>query len=110
MLRQIVLLIALVLVFPLAIPVMAGIKGGEVTVSPFAGTYVYDGSQLLEPSFAAGMRLGYNLNRNWGLEGQFMYANLRGDTKRGGEYNYSGDLLYHFFVESTLVPYMLIGG
>jgi len=108
--RPILLLFALLMVFVVASPVMAGIKGGEITISPFYGAYVYDGSQHQAPSFATGMRLGYNLGRNWGAEGQFTYATPRNEGHYGGLYNVSGDLLYHFIPESKVVPYMLIGG
>lgn len=104
------LLLTLLLIFAVESPVLAEIKGGEITISPFVGAYVYDGSQQLTPSFAAGMRLGYNLNKNWGVEGQFTYARLRNDGNYGGVYNATGDLLYHFIPESRVVPYMLIGG
>jgi len=108
--KQILLPIALLLVVLVGTSAMAEIKGGEITISPFVGAYVYDGSQLLEPSFSAGLRLGYNLNKNWGLEGQFAYARLRNDGNYGGVYNASGDLLYHFMPENRVVPYMLVGG
>lgn len=100
----------MILVLAVSLPATAGIQGGEVTVTPFAGVYVYDGSQLLSPSLALGMRLGYNLNENWGLEGQFTYARLRNDGVYGGVYNASADLLYHFMPEKKLVPYFLVGG
>lgn len=108
--KQIFLLIALLLVFIEGTPVMAEIKGGEITVSPFVGAYVYDGSQHLDSSFSVGGRLGYNLDKNWGLEGQFTYARLRNDGSYGGLYNVSGDLLYHFIPECKVVPYVLLGG
>ena len=103
------LLLALMLFFVVETPAMAEIKGNEITVSPFVGAYVYDGSQQLSPSFSAGMRLGYNLDKNWGLEGQFTYARLRSDGNYGALYNVSGDLLYHLIPESKVVPYLLIG-
>jgi len=108
--KMISLLLAMILAVAVSLPAMAGIQGGEVTVTPFAGIYVYDGSQLISPSLALGMRLGYNLNENWGLEGQFTYARLRSEGVYGGVYNATADLLYHFMPEKKVVPYFLVGG
>jgi outer membrane beta-barrel protein len=108
--KRIMLLIVILMVFVVESPVMAEIKGGEITISPFYGAFIYDGSQQLEPSFSAGLRLGYNLSKNWGVEGQFTYAALRNDGVYGGLYNFSGDLLYHFIPERKVVPYLLMGG
>ena len=107
--KQFLLLTAILLVFVVESPVMAEIKGKEVTVSPFVGAYIFDGSQSLDPSLAAGMRLGINLDKNWGLEGQFSYAWLKNAGKYGGLYNVSGDLLYHFIPEGRVVPYLMVG-
>ncbi len=108
--KQILFLLAFLMVFAVGSPAMAGITGGETTISPFYGAYVYDGAQGQSPSFATGMRLGYNLDKNWGVEGQFLYATPRHEGTYGGLYNISGDLLYHFIPEGTVVPYVLMGG
>lgn len=105
-----ILLMAFLMIFIVASSAMAEIKGGEFTLSPFYGAYIYDGSQQLEPSFSTGIRLGYNLNENWGVETQFSYAALKTSEKYGRLFNYSGDLLYHFMPEKTVVPYFLAGG
>lgn len=88
----------------------AGVRDGQVTFSPFFGGYLFDGSQLLEPSVAVGVRLGYNLSRNWGVEGQFTYTQPRADGENGNLNAINGDVLYHFMPENRFVPYILVGG
>ncbi|HEX9080113.1 MAG TPA: outer membrane beta-barrel protein [Desulfuromonadaceae bacterium] len=94
-----------------ASPSRADVRGQEVTLSPFIGAQVFDGSQQLEPGFAAGVRLGYNLNENWGVESQFSAALPKAqDRNIYGQYGIEGDLLYHFFPEGKLVPFVVVGG
>src|SRR6185369_4085931 len=108
--RTFLLLMLIMALFIAESSATAGMKGGEWTISPFVGGHVYEGSQQLEPSIVAGMRLGYNLNRNWGVEGQFAYTRPRTEGLYGSLYSLEGDLLYHFMPESDMVPYMLLGG
>jgi outer membrane beta-barrel protein len=91
-------------------PALAGIDGGEVSVSPFAGGYVFDGSQHLSSGLAIGARLGYNLTPNWGAEGQFTYARPSSHGNYGNLYAFRTDLLYHFMPKSDLVPFLALGG
>lgn len=100
----------LLTVLLVACPASAEIKGGEFSVSPFVGALVYDGSQRLSSSFAVGARLGYNITRNVGTEGQFTYARPHYKGVSGNIYNLRGDVLYHFFPDKKLVPFFAIGG
>jgi outer membrane beta-barrel protein len=91
----------------------AGVRAGAITISPFVGGYTFDGSQHLQTNVSAGLGLGYNLSRHWGVEGRFSWVPLK--STRGeipGEYslfNFHGDLLYHFIPEGRFVPYVALG-
>ena len=90
---------------------LADVRGGEVTLSPFIGVQTFDGSQQLKPGFAAGARLGYNLNENWGVESQLSFALPKAaDENFYSQYGVEGDLLYHFFPQGKLVPFVVLGG
>jgi hypothetical protein len=103
--------IAIVTSLMVALPSFAEVRGNEVTLSPFLGVRVFDGSQKLEPGFSAGMRLGYNLNKNWGVESQFAYSVPKAqDGTYASQYGLEGNLLYHLFPEEKLVPFIELGG
>lgn len=104
-------LVALVTALILTSPAHADVRGRELTFSPFLGVKGFDGSQNLEPGFAAGMRLGYNLTSNWGVEGQFTYALAKAaNSNYYSQYSAGGDLLYHLFPAGKLVPFIVLGG
>ncbi len=108
--KALFLLMLLVTTFWAGSYAAAEVRAGQVTFSPFVGAYLFDGSQLLEPGVAVGARLGYNLGRNWGVEGQFTYTQPRAEGEYGNLNALNGDLLYHFMPESGYVPYLLAGG
>lgn len=91
-------------------PVRAAVNGGEFSISPFAGGYVFDGSQDLSSGLALGARFGYNLDTHWGAEGQFTYARPRSHGNYENLYAIRGDVLYHFLPKSDLVPFVALGG
>jgi len=93
-----------------AYPALAEIKGGEFSLSPFVGVYIFDSSQKVEPSIAMGARLGYNLTPNWGIEGGLTYGRPRYRGVYGHLINLRGDVLYHFFPQKKLVPFLALGG
>ena len=107
-------LIVLITAFIMASPAIAAIEGGEYTISPFVGGYTFDGIQHLKTNIATGLKVGYNLNKNWGVEGQFTYVpltpTLAAETRRGDQYSLRADVLYHFMPKSSLVPFVALGG
>ena len=91
------------------------VKEGSFSVSPLIGGYLYDGGQHVDGSLSLvlGARAGYNLTKNIGVEALYDYA-IRRDTSAGpfreiAINRYGGDALYHFFPDSTLVPYLAAG-
>lgn len=112
--KEKLLLLALLVASLTATPVIAQVQGGAFTASLFEGGYTFDGNQHLKTNFASGARLGYNLNGNWGVEGQFTYVPLKPTLAtvrdRGDLYSLRGDLLYHFMPENRFVPFVVLGG
>jgi hypothetical protein len=109
--KAFLLVIAIVTSLIVPPPSFADVRGEEVTLSPFLGVRVFDGSQKLEPGFSAGLRLGYNLNKNWGVESQFTYSVPKTqDSNYASQYGLEGNMLYHLFPEGKLVPFIALGG
>jgi OOP family OmpA-OmpF porin len=91
--------------------VMAENRPGAFTVSPLIGGYVFEGDQDLKDRPSYGMGIGYNFDKNWGLEGVFNYVDTESE-KDGGDVDaflYRFDALYHFNADQKLVPYLAAG-
>jgi len=94
-------------------PVFAGERAGAVSLSPFVGGYTFDGEQHLQTAPVYGLRLGYDVTKNLGVEAVGDY--LSTERTRGGErsanaVSYRLDLLYNFLADGPLVPYLAAGG
>ena len=50
------------------------VKEGSFTVTPQVGGYVFDGGRWLDPTLVLGLRAGYNVTKNWGLEALYDYG------------------------------------
>lgn len=117
----------------------AGERAGAFSLSPFVGGYTFDGAQHLKTGPVSGLRLGYDLTKNWGIEGVINYLATEGThegatpapltppptpppfregyiasgASAGQSVNalsYGLDLLYNFMPESRFVPYLAVGG
>jgi OOP family OmpA-OmpF porin len=91
----------------------AGERAGAFSLSPFIGGYTFDGEQHLKTAPVYGLRLGYDLTENWGVEGVFSYLateTTRSPHTSANAISYGMDFLYNFIPESTLVPYLALGG
>jgi OOP family OmpA-OmpF porin len=95
----------------LATVASAGNREEAFSVSPVIGGYTYDGKQHLDTSPVYGVRLGYNFTKAFGVEGLFDYANTESTItdRKMDMYRYGGEMLYHFFPDNTLVPYVAAG-
>jgi len=90
----------------------AGERAGAFSLSPFAGGYTFDGVQHLKTAPVYGLRLGYDLTDNLGIEGVGDYLSTKG-TRTNTSINalsYRLDVLYNFMPEGRLVPYLAAGG
>lgn len=99
-------------VLTMATSVVAGEREGAFSVSPFVGGYTFDGEQHLKTAPVFGLRLGYDLTRNWGVEAVADYLATKG-TRSDRSINalsYRLDILYNFLPEGPLVPYLAVGG
>lgn len=89
------------------------VKEGTFSVTPLIGGYVFDGGKTLDPSFVLGLRAGYNFTKNIGIEALYDYATPT-DGKSGpltdiSLQRFGGQVLYHFFPDNVLVPYLAAG-
>lgn len=95
----------------LATAASAGNKEGAFSLSPVIGGYTYDGVQHRDTTPVFGARLGYNFTKAFGVEGLFDYAHTESTKteQKFDMYRYGGELLYHFFPDNNLVPYVAAG-
>jgi OOP family OmpA-OmpF porin len=106
------LMLTLAAVCILVTPVAAGERAGAFSLSPFAGGYTFDGVQHLETAPVFGLRLGYDLTKNWGVELVGDYLATKGTLSNGSinALSYRLDILYNFMADGPLVPYLAVGG
>jgi OOP family OmpA-OmpF porin len=91
----------------------AGERAGAITLSPFVGGYTFDGAERLETRPVVGLRLGYDFNKNFGLEGTFSYVPSHFTKAVPGTVTvFSSRLegIYNFMPDRKIVPYLAIGG
>ena len=106
-------LVICMLTFFLSSAAHAGIQPDRFTVSPLLGGHIFDGNQSREDAFLLGIGLGYNLTEHAALEAVYSHAESNADdatTTDAKVRTYRLDALYHFRPESSLVPYLAIGG
>jgi len=94
----------------------AEIREGSFSLTPFAGGYFFEGNQEMTESAVLGLRGGYHLTRNLGIEGfaSFTQTEIDDSDISGTEpwqnvYNYGVEALYHFMPESRFVPFVAMG-
>jgi len=75
------------------------IKEGSIEIEPFAGYYFLTRQ---EDKAGLGLRAGYNVTKNWGLEVAYDYAGSRAQF-------FHTDLLYHFIPEKAFNPFIFLG-
>ncbi|MBU5639051.1 OmpA family protein [Geomonas sp. Red69] len=99
-------------VLTVATAAIAGEREGAFSISPFAGGYTFDGEQHLKTAPVFGLRLGYDLTKNWGVEAVADYLATEGtrNDRSVNALSYRLDILYNFLPEGPLVPYLAVGG
>ncbi|RPI77686.1 MAG: outer membrane beta-barrel domain-containing protein, partial [Desulfobacteraceae bacterium] len=99
--------------FILAASSYGQVKPQTYSFSPFIGGYTFDSEEDLDTKPVFGVRLGYDINQRWGIEGIFDY--LKTDYNRGAVqtdanyYGYRMEALYYFMPEKKLVPFLAVG-
>ncbi|HEY3307157.1 MAG TPA: OmpA family protein [Desulfuromonadaceae bacterium] len=96
----------------MAAPAVAGEREGAFSISPFVGGYTFDGVQHLETAPVFGLRLGYDLTKNWGVEavGDYLATDGTRSERSINALSYRLDILYNFMPDGPLVPYLAVGG
>jgi OOP family OmpA-OmpF porin len=91
--------------------VFAANKAEQFSISPVIGGYTFDGNQHLDTNLVYGVRAGYNVSDNFGIEALFDYVNTNSNNSGSSVkmYRYGGEMLYHFMPENTFVPYLAVG-
>ena len=89
-------------------------RAGAFTVSPFVGGYTFDGVEHLETRPVYGLRLGYDITKNFGIEATGDYVSTKATTLRGlpgnvNLYNARLEGIYNFMAESKFVPFVALG-
>ncbi|HEX2768519.1 MAG TPA: OmpA family protein [Geobacteraceae bacterium] len=90
----------------------AGEREGVFSLSPFVGGYTFDGVQHLKTAPVYGLRLGYDITNNLGVEYVVDYLSTDGTRAKTSinALSYRMDVLYNFMPEGRLVPYFALGG
>ena len=90
----------------------AGEREGAFSISPFIGGYTFDGVQHLKTAPVYGLRLGYDITNNLGVEYVIDYLSTKGTQAETSinALSYRMDALYNFMPERRLVPYLALGG
>ncbi|MCM2360055.1 MAG: outer membrane beta-barrel protein, partial [Geobacteraceae bacterium] len=97
----------------LAGPARAANVPYALSVTPFAGGYLFEGNQHLQDKPVYGLAVGYGFGPHWAFETVFRGVpdSLATDGSRRSltAYSVSGDLLYHFLPQQRFVPYAVAG-
>jgi OOP family OmpA-OmpF porin len=106
------LLFALLASLAASPPLFAGERAGAFSVSPYIGGYTFDGAQHLDTAPVYGLRVGYDITNNIGVEGVFNYVATNSTDGYGSRnaISYRLDVLYNFQPDQKLVPYLAVGG
>jgi OOP family OmpA-OmpF porin len=91
--------------------VFAANKAEQFSISPVVGGYTFDGKQNLDTNLVYGIRAGYNVSDNFGIEALFDYVNTNSNKSDSSVnmFRYGGEMLYHFMPDNTFVPYLAVG-
>lgn len=108
------LMVTLATTLLLASAAFAGQREGAFTLSPMVGYHVFEGDQHTEDDMAYGLALGYNITKNWGIEGAVRYTATSTDLDGVPNddvdiWTMSLDALYHFNPDGPFVPYLAAG-
>ena len=110
--KLVALVLAAAVLSVTAAPVFAGERAGAFSVSPFIGGYTFDGVQHLDTAPVFGLRLGYDLTKNWEVEvvGDSLATKGTISGSKSNALSYRLDILYNFMPDGPLVPYLAVGG
>ena len=91
----------------------AEIKAETYSIMPFIGGYTFEGNEDLESKAVYGIRFGYDITKEWGVEGTFDWLRTNYSTNIANSdvdtYGYRLEALYHFLPQGKLVPFLAAG-
>ena len=106
-------LVVFVAVFIMGATAFADINAKAFTFSPFIGGYVFESKENLDNKMLSGLRLGYEVNKNVGVEGVFEFFkteySIPALTSKTNYFGYRLEALYNFMPERRWVPYLAVG-
>ncbi|MDD2365266.1 MAG: OmpA family protein [Desulfuromonadaceae bacterium] len=87
------------------------VKSGSFTATPLIGGYNYADDPSKGTSLVLGGRAGYNFTQALGIEAVYDFLSKEKDLSetKFNAHRYGGQALYHFFPDSTFVPYIAAG-
>ena len=94
--------------------VVAELKSEKLSLTPMIGGCVFEGNQQSERHDGAfSLALGFNATKHWGTE--FTLSYVDSESRYGNHsdiyvYLIRWEVLYHFWPEKKLVPYLVAGG
>lgn len=100
--KTILIAVFAIMVLMFAVSSRAEIQEGSFEINPFFGYCTTATNRDLCHRDFYGLRLGYILTKNWGIEGAFDYVST--DSKM-----YHADVLYHIMPEKKLNPFLVAG-
>lgn len=109
---KLISLISLVILVSFCQTIMADNRQGAFVLSPGVGAYLFDTSKGVKNDAMYNLGLGYDFNRNWGVEALagVVPTSLKGNNNQNVRASfYSIDGVYHFSSNIPLVPYILAG-
>jgi OOP family OmpA-OmpF porin len=95
-------IIIFTLVLSLPVASTAEIKEGTFELTPFAGYCTGATSHVFCHEDIYGLRGGYNITKNWGIEGAFEYAVSNVEL-------FHADILYNLFPDKPFNPFFIAG-
>ncbi|HXX57010.1 MAG TPA: OmpA family protein [Thermodesulfovibrionales bacterium] len=98
---------SLVILLSVLISCLPGISRAEIReesfeLNPYFGYCTGSNSHVLCHKDFYGLRAGYNITKNWGIEGAFDYAVSTADM-------FHADVVYHLMPEKRLTPFVVAG-
>ena len=88
----------------------AEIRQGSFSLTPYAGGYFFEGNEDWEDGATAGLRAGYHVTKNIGIEAFFSYIRTDHDAiDINDAYDMGIEGLYHFMPDEKLVPFLALG-
>ena len=95
-------------------------RAGAFTLSPFVGGYTFDGRENLQTRPVYGLRLGYDITKNFGIEatGNYVSTKSTGTRSTNGVFNNVGSVdlynarlegVYNFRADKKFVPLVSLG-